>query len=137
MADEQRTVSEPAKPALWRRPAVRSLFFQILLVAGIGYFGYTIFQNTLNNLEQRGISTGFGFLDQEAGFGILMTLIPFDETYTYGRTFLVGLLNTLLVAGLGIFLATIIGFVMGVARLSRNWMISRLATVYIEVFRNI
>ncbi|TVO76690.1 amino acid ABC transporter permease [Sedimenticola selenatireducens] len=137
MADEQRAVSLPAKPALWRRPAVRSIFFQILLVVGIGYFGYTIFQNTLNNLEQRGISTGFGFLDQEAGFGILMTLVPFDETYTYGRTFLVGLLNTLLVAGLGIFFATLIGFMMGVARLSSNWIISRLATVYIEVFRNI
>lgn len=137
MADEQRAVSLPAKPALWRRPAVRSAVFQILLVAGIGYFGYTIFQNTLNNLDQRGISTGFGFLDQEAGFGILMTLIPFDETYTYGRTFLVGLLNTLLVAGLGIFFATLIGFTMGVARLSSNWIISRLATVYIEVFRNI
>ncbi|MCW8906042.1 MAG: amino acid ABC transporter permease [Sedimenticola sp.] len=137
MADELRTVSEPAKPALWRRPAVRSLFFQILLVAGIGFFGYTIFQNTLHNLEQRGISTGFGFLDNEAGFGILMTLVPFDETYTYGRTFLVGLLNTLLVAALGIFFATVIGFVMGVARLSKNWIVSRLATVYIEVFRNI
>ncbi|MCW8905053.1 amino acid ABC transporter permease [Sedimenticola sp.] len=137
MADEQRRVPEPAKPALWRRPAVRSLVFQILLVAGIGFFGYTIFQNTLHNMEQRGISTGFGFLENEAGFGILMTLIPFDETYTYGRTFLVGLLNTLLVASLGIFFATIIGFIMGVARLSRNWIISRMATIYIEVFRNI
>lgn len=137
MADEQRRVPESAKPALWRRPAVRSLVFQVLLIAGIGFFGYTIFQNTLHNMEQRGISTGFGFLDSEAGFGILMTLIPFDETYTYGRTFLVGLLNTLLVSGLGIFFATIIGFIMGVARLSRNWIISRLATVYIEVFRNI
>ena len=137
MADEQRIVPEPAKPALWRRPAVRSLVFQILLIAGIGLFGYTIFQNTLHNMGQRGISTGFGFLENEAGFGILMTLIPFDETYTYGRTFLVGLLNTLLVASLGIFFATIIGFIMGVARLSRNWIISRLATVYIEVFRNI
>lgn len=137
MADEQRAVSEPAKPALWRRPAVRSMVFQILLIAGIGFFGYTIFQNTLHNMEQRGISTGFSFLENEAGFGILMTLIPFDETYTYGRTFLVGLLNTLLVASLGIFFATIIGFIMGVARLSRNWIISRMATVYIEVFRNI
>lgn len=137
MADEQRGVSEPAKPALWRRPAVRSLFFQMLLIAGIGFFGYTIFQNTLHNMQQRGISTGFGFLNSEAGFGILMTLIPFDETYTYGRTFLVGLLNTLLVASLGIIFATIIGFLMGVARLSRNWIISRLATLYIEVFRNI
>lgn len=137
MADEHRNVPELAKPALWRRPAVRSLFFQILLVAGIGLFGYTIFQNTLHNMELRGISTGFGFLENEAGFGILMTLIPFDETYTYGRTFLVGLLNTLLVASLGIFFATIIGFIMGVARLSRNWIISRLATIYIEVFRNI
>jgi general L-amino acid transport system permease protein len=113
------------------------MFFQMLLIAGIGFFGYTIFQNTLHNMQQRGISTGFGFLNSEAGFGILMTLIPFDESYTYGRTFLVGLLNTLLVATLGIFFATIIGFIMGVSRLSRNWIISRLATLYIEVFRNI
>jgi len=137
MAAEQRPDTVPAKAALWRRPVFRSTVFQVLLVLGLVYVGYYLFTNTLHNLEQRGISTGFGFLSVEAGFGIVQTLIPYDETYTFGRTFLVGLLNTLLVSGLGIFFATIIGFVMGVARLSSNWLIARVATVYIETFRNI
>ena len=107
------------------------------MILGVVAIANYLFTNTLHNLEQRGISTGFGFLSMEAGFGILQTLIPYDETYTFGRTFLVGLLNTLLVSGLGIFLATLIGFVMGVARLSSNWLIARIATVYIEIFRNI
>lgn len=126
-----------SKVALWRLPAFRAAVFQILLIVGIAAFGYFLLQNTLHNMAQRGISTGFGFLDNEAGFGILQSLIDYDETYTYGRTFLVGLLNTLLVAGLGIVFATLLGFLMGVARLSRNWLIARLATVYIETFRNI
>ena len=104
---------------------------------GILAFGYYLFSNTLQNMESRGITTGFGFLSNEAGFGILKSLIEYDETHTYGRTFLVGLLNTLLVAGLGIFFATFIGFFMGIARLSHNWLVARLATVYIETFRNI
>ncbi|EEX31010.1 amino acid ABC transporter permease protein [Vibrio coralliilyticus ATCC BAA-450] len=88
-------------------------------------------------MEARGIATGFGFLTQEAGFGIGLTLIEYDETYSYGRTFIIGLLNTALVSVLGIILATVIGFVMGIARLSSNWLVSRLAAVYIETFRNI
>lgn len=126
-----------SKAPLWRQPAFRAALFQILLVLGILAFGYYLLNNTLQNMERRGITTGFGFLSNEAGFGILKSLIPYDETHTYGRTFLVGLLNTLLVAGLGIFFATFIGFFMGVARLSHNWLIARLATVYIETFRNI
>lgn len=137
MAVEQQIPTTPAKAALWRRPVFRSTLFQLLLVAGIIFIGNYLFQNTLHNLQQRGITTGFGFLSQEAGFGIVQTLIPFDETYSYGRTFYVGLLNTLLVAVLGIFLATIFGFLIGVGRLSHNWVISKLATVYIETFRNI
>lgn len=93
--------------------------------------------NALTNLESRGIATGFAFLEQTAGFGISQSLIPYDETYSYGRTFLVGLLNTALVSVLGILLATILGFLIGIARLSSNWLISRLAAVYIETFRNL
>ncbi|MES9857714.1 MAG: amino acid ABC transporter permease [Sedimenticola sp.] len=137
MAVEQQLNTTPAKAALWRRPVFRSVLFQVLLTLALCLVGYTLFTNTLHNLEQRGISTGFDFLSQEAGFGILQSLIPFDETYTYGRTFFVGLINTLLVSGLGIILATIIGFFMGVARLSNNWLIARIATVYVEIFRNI
>ena len=135
--DRPTTQTAATKVALWRLPAFRAAVFQAVLVAAIGAFGYYLFNNTLQNMEQRGITTGFGFLSNAAGFGILQSLIPYDETYTYGRTFFVGLLNTLLVAGLGIFLATFIGFFVGVARLSRNWLVARLATVYIETFRNI
>jgi general L-amino acid transport system permease protein len=135
--DKPATQTAATKAALWRLPAFRAVVFQSLLVVAIGAFGYYLFNNTLQNMEQRGITTGFGFLSNAAGFGILQSLIPYDETYTYGRTFFVGLLNTLLVAGLGIFFATFIGFFVGVARLSRNWLVARLATVYIETFRNI
>ena len=137
MSPENSTSSSKSKTPLWRLPAFRAAAFQILLVLGILAFGYYLFSNTLQNMESRGITTGFGFLSNEAGFGILKSLIEYDETHTYGRTFLVGLLNTLLVAGLGIFFATFIGFFVGVARLSHNWLIARLATVYIETFRNI
>ena len=137
MSPENSTSSSKNKTPLWRLPAFRAAAFQILLVLGILAFGYYLFSNTLQNMESRGITTGFGFLSNEAGFGILKSLIEYDETHTYGRTFLVGLLNTLLVAGLGIFFATFIGFFVGVARLSHNWLIARLATVYIETFRNI
>jgi general L-amino acid transport system permease protein len=137
MAAEQSPQSSTSKVPLWRQPAFRATVFQVLLVLGILAFGNYLLSNTLQNMEQRGITTGFGFLSNEAGFGILKSLIEYDETHTYGRTFLVGLLNTLLVAGLGIFFATFIGFFVGVARLSHNWLIARLATVYIETFRNI
>jgi len=121
----------------WRDPRVRAVVFQVVALACVFWFGYTLFQNTLANMETRGISTGFGFLDESAGFGIVMSLIPYNETMSYGRTFVVGLLNTLLVSALGIFFATIIGFIMGIARLSSNWLVAKLAAAYVEIFRNI
>ncbi|MCD8546949.1 MAG: amino acid ABC transporter permease [Aeromonadaceae bacterium] len=116
---------------------VRSILFQVLAIAAVVGFIYYFLSNAFHNMETRGISTGFQFLDNKAGFGIIQSLIPYDETYSYGRTFVVGLLNTLLVSLLGIVLATALGFVLGVARLSRNWLVSRLAAVYVELFRNI
>ena len=127
----------PSRPPPWNDPVVRSIVFQVVAVALLVWFFWTIFDNTLTNMEKRGIKTGFGFLDQTAGFGILMSLVPYTEANSYGRTFVVGLLNTLLVSGLGIFFATILGFVIGIARLSSNWLIAKIATVYVEVFRNI
>ncbi len=91
----------------------------------------------MNNLQHRGISTGFDFLSQEAGFGIIQTLVEYDESHSYGRTFTVGVLNTLLVSSLGIALATVLGFLVGIARLSANWLLARAASVFIETFRNI
>lgn len=128
---------KPSKPAVWNDPKYRALFFQVLLVLGMVYFFVTIIDNTLSNMESRGISTGFAFLDEPAGFGIGMSLIEYTEENTYGRTFFVGLLNTLLVSFLGIFFATVLGFIMGIARLSHNWLIAKIAMLYIEIFRNI
>ncbi len=127
----------PGRPKPWNDPRVRSVVFQILAIAGVAWVGYTLFHNTVSNMESRGISTGFGFLNETAGFGIIMSLIPYNETMSYGQTFLVGLMNTLLVSGLGILLATIVGFVVGIARLSSNWLVAKVALAYIEVFRNI
>lgn len=122
---------------LFYNPTFRAILFQVIAVAALVFFFYSIINNALSNLESRGIATGLGFLNQEAGFGIGLSLVEYDETHTYGRTFIVGLLNTALVSILGILFATVLGFTMGIARLSSNWLISRCAAVYIETFRNI
>lgn len=122
---------------LFYNPTFRAILFQVIAVAALVFFFYSIVNNALSNLESRGIATGLAFLDQEAGFGIGLSLVEYDETHTYGRTFVVGLLNTALVSVLGILFATLLGFTVGIARLSSNWLVSRCATVYIETFRNI
>lgn len=122
---------------LWRDPVWRGMLFQAGLVLVIGIMGYQIVQNTLHNLETRGISTGFDFLSQTAGFGIIQSLIEYDESFSFGRTFLVGLFNTLLVSSFGVVLATILGFFVGISSLSSNWLLARLATAFVECFRNI
>ena len=121
----------------WRDPSKRALLFQLLLLSAVAVALWFIISNTLTNLETRGITTGFGFLDDPAGFAIAQSLIPYSEVDSYGRTFVVGLLNTLLVSFLGIIGATILGFIIGIARLSPNWLIARLASAYVELFRNI
>ena len=118
-------------------PRWRGIIFQILLVVAIVWFGYEIVTNAIANLKKQNIASGFDFLGRTAGFDIAQHLIDYSNTMSYARAFWVGLLNTLLVAGLGIVLATLIGFVVGIARLSSNWLIARLATVYVEVIRNI
>lgn len=136
-ASPQNLSTVPSKPSFWNDPQKRSTAFQVLLVIGIGLLLWFIFSNTLHNLDKRGIKTGFDFLSRPAGFGISQTLIPYTEASTFGRTFFVGLFNTLLVAGLGIIFATMLGFTVGIARLSNNWLISRIALVFIETIRNI
>ena len=121
----------------WNDPKVRSIFFQAVLLIGVVSFGMYIFGNTAENLEKQGIATGFRFMGTTAGFGIITHLIDYDEASSYGRAFAVGFLNTMLVAFTGIIAATIIGVFIGIARLSKNWLVSRLAMVYIEIFRNI
>jgi len=127
----------PSKPSIWNNPKYRALFFQVVIVCALAYLLVTIVNNTLMNLEARGISTGFAFLHEPSGFAILQSLITYDESHTYARTFVVGLINTFLVSFLGIFFATILGFLMGIARLSSNWLIAKIAMLYIEIFRNI
>ncbi|TVQ71131.1 MAG: amino acid ABC transporter permease [Oceanospirillales bacterium] len=118
-------------------PTARSLFFQAVVLGGLLWFMLTIIGNVMTNLETRGISTGFGFLSQPAGFGISQTLIEYDETFSFGRTFIVGLLNTLLVSALGIVAATILGVFVGISRISPNWLLRKISMVYIEILRNI
>jgi general L-amino acid transport system permease protein len=136
MADKRDTGSG-GFARFWNDPIIRSRTFQILTALVVIYFLWTIYQNTIINMERRGITTGFAFLGSPAGFGIVMSLIPYDETMSYGRTFYVGLLNTLLVSSLGIVAATILGFAVGIGRLSKNWLVSTLSAIFVDTFRNI
>ncbi len=126
----------PAVP-LRNDPRARALFYQIVLLALILWLGFEFARNARANLATQGIGSGFGFLANTAGFGVNQSLIPYSESNSYGRIFLVGLLNTLLVSCLGIVLATVLGFFIGIARLSPNWLIARLASGYVELMRNL
>ncbi|MBB6307507.1 amino acid ABC transporter permease [Xanthobacter tagetidis] len=121
----------------WTDPKLRSAVIQIALGLLLLFLLWAFYSNAVANLARQGIASGFGFLDNRAGFAISQTLIPYNEDMSYGRAFLVGLLNTLLVAVLGIILATILGFLMGIARLSKNVVIQALASAYVEVTRNL
>lgn len=118
-------------------PTVRAWIYQLIaIVAVLGVVGYLV-HNTIINLANRGITSGFGFLERTAGFGIVQHLIEYTEGDTYARVFLVGLTNTLLVSALCIVFASILGFAVGLARLSDNWLLRKLSNIYIETFRNI
>jgi general L-amino acid transport system permease protein len=123
--------------ALGGRAGWAGLAFQILFVAVLFWIGYEIVANARANLEAQRITSGFGFLSNTAGFDISQTLIPYSGSDPYTRVFLVGLLNTLLVAVIGIFFATIIGFLVALGRLSPNWLLSRISGGYVELVRNL
>jgi general L-amino acid transport system permease protein len=127
----------PPRIAIYNRPKIRAVFYQLVLLATVVWLGYEFALNAKANLDALKIASGFGFLDNTAGFAVNQSLIPYNESDTYGRVFLVGLLNTLLVAGIGIVLATILGFFVGIARLSPNWLLARLAEAYVELIRNL
>ena len=127
----------PPRVAIYNRPKIRAVFYQLLLLAALLWLGFEFALNAKANLDAQKITSGFGFLDNTAGFGINQSLIAYNESDTYARVFFVGLLNTLLVAVIGIVLATILGFVVGLARLSRNWLVARLAGGYVELIRNL
>src|ERR1700704_6681538 len=123
--------------ALGGRAGWSGFALQILFVAALAWIAYEIVANARANLEAQRITSGFGFLANTAGFDVSQALIPYSGSDTYTRVFFVGLLNTLLVAVIGIFFATIIGFLVGLGRLSPNWLLSRVAGAYVEVIRNL
>jgi general L-amino acid transport system permease protein len=118
-------------------PRVRGIFYQIITaVILIGFFWW-VAHNTAINLARNNQALGYGFIDGRAGFNIGQTLIDYSSDSTYGRAFVVGIVNTLYASLIGIVIATVVGFIIGIGRLSHNWLISRLCTVYVEFFRNI
>jgi general L-amino acid transport system permease protein len=122
---------------LMYRPQVRSILFQTLLLILLVALFWMLVSNTAANLKRQNIASGFAFWNATAGFDISQTLIDYNNTSTYGRAFWVGFWNTVLVSAIGIVLASFVGFAMGIARLSTNWLVARLATVYVETVRNV
>ncbi|MGX9145822.1 amino acid ABC transporter permease [Mesorhizobium sp. 128a] len=137
MASQEVLREEPSRGSFINDPKVRGIFFQavvvILLVAGVWW----IVHNVIENLQRLHIASGFSFLKNRAGFDIPVRPIAYTSDSTYGDAIIVGLINTIIVAVAGIVTATVIGFVIGIGRLSRNWLIRKICTVYVEVFRNI
>ncbi len=136
-ADMADRAEDSSKVSIWNDPKARSIFFQAILIAGLIYLVWALVTNTIQNLEKQNIASGFGFLETTASFGISQTLIQYTEESSYGDVFFVGLLNTFLVAIIGVFFASVIGFTFGIMRLSKNWVVAKIATVYIETLRNI
>jgi general L-amino acid transport system permease protein len=128
--------TRPKAPLIYN-PQVRGIAYQVVLCVLIVFLAWSAIHNAAENLARAKIASGFGFWENTAGFDISQTLIEYQSTSTYGRAFWVGLINTLLVAGLGIVLATILGFLIGIARLSKNWLMARMAGFYVETIRNI
>ena len=130
-------ISAPPRRLNWNDPGVRAVVYQVIALAAVALAVWFLVSNTLHNLSVRNIATGFGFLQREAGFAIGETPIAYTPADTYGRAIWVGLLNTLRVAVLGIVLATILGTLIGVGRLSKNWLVAKITSVYVEVMRNV
>ena len=131
-------MAETVRPSSHQARRFGNIVLQVALVVGVGGLAYAAIVNAAQNLAHAHIASGFGFWNNSAGFDISQTLIYYSSsTSTFGRAFWVGLLNTLLVAGLGVVLATVLGFIIGLARLSRNWLVARLAGFYVELIRNV
>jgi len=121
----------------WRTRRARDVAYQIALVVGVVALALVLAGNAIETIRRQNISTGFGFLNNTAGFDVVQTLIPYNETSTYARVLLVGVLNTLLVASIGVVFATLLGFVIGIGQLSSNWLVAKLCRGYVELLRNI
>ena len=127
----------PSAVPIWRDAEKRALFFQAIAILVVVFIGYYLFSNTQANLKRQSIATGFGFLTKEAGFEIGEPVIRYSAADTYARALLVGVLNTLKVSFIGIVLTTLLGTFIGIARLSTNWLVAKLAGAYIELMQNI
>ena len=127
----------PSAVPFWRDPDKRAIVFQIVALLLVFGIAYVLFSNTQANLRRQSIATGFGFIQNESGFEIGESVIEYSSADTYGRALLAGALNTLKVSFIGIVLTTILGVFIGIGRLSRNWLVSRLSAVFIEVMQNI
>ncbi|MFZ5734514.1 MAG: amino acid ABC transporter permease [Pseudomonadota bacterium] len=125
------------KRALGGRSGLSGIAMQLLFAAALIWIGYEIIANARMNLQAQRIASGFGFLENTAGFGVSQALIPYAENDSYTRVFFVGLLNTLAVSAVGIFFATILGFIIGLGRMSPNWLVARLCGGYVEIVRNL
>ena len=122
----------------WSDPALRNVVWQAVIVAALAAVVAYLVHNTRTNLAARHIATGFAFLGRNAGIPIGESLLPYNPAVsTYGDALVIGVLNTLKVAFVGIVLATVLGTLIGVARLSRNWLLARAAAVYVEVVRDV
>jgi general L-amino acid transport system permease protein len=128
---------EPPRPSFFNDPAVRGVIYQIIVAAAVVALFTFIISNAAQNLIVQRKTMGFDFLNHVAGYDIFFKLIPYDRSSSYWAAFAVGLLNTLLVASIGIVFCTVWGFILGIARLSQNLIVSWLATIYIETLRNI
>lgn len=132
------TTGEKPKVALLNDPKVRGTIVQVVLLIIIAWLIYNMVNNAAINLAKAGIASGFGFLNRAAGFGVnFAPFMDYTESSTYGDVYWLGLQNTLLLAVIGVFFATILGFMFGVARLSTNWVINKIAYWYVEILRNI
>jgi general L-amino acid transport system permease protein len=125
------------RPPFWNDPFWRGLASQILLFAVVAFVFIEAAINARDNMQARGIPTDLSFWNMPAGFDINQSFVSYSAISTYGRAFVVGLLNTLFVAIVGVIFATIVGFAVGAARLSKSWLLARLATIYVEVIRNV
>ncbi len=130
-------MSRPVAVVFYNNPKFRGAVYQLAIVGALAWLGYEFALNAKANLDAQKIASGFGFLHNTAGFGVNQSLITYNETDTYARVFFVGLLNTLIVSGIGIVLSTILGFIVGIGRLSPNWLLARIAGGYVELIRNL
>lgn len=137
LADARTGSGEPPKVSLLYNPALRSIVYQVVTLVVIVAAVWYAWNNVVQNLARANMTAGFGFLNSRAGFDLAQALIAYSSDSTYFRALQVGLINTLVVAAAGIVTATIVGLLVGIGRLSHNWLIARLCSVYVEIFRNI